>query len=88
MKVIGCMTRALVIEALAVGAIMWFAAGGPPRFETASRDNLERTEAAQAGVTKVDRSALVQSKLERVALALRSEANQLVDEALATWFGK
>lgn len=88
MKAIGFTTRALVIEALAVGAIIWFAGGEIPGFENAARGNLSHSEAVEVSATSVDRPALVQSKLERFASALRSAANQFVDETLATCFDK
>jgi hypothetical protein len=87
MRAFGFISRALVVEAVAVGAIIWVAAGGA-MFEDASRGESATIKVAQSSGETDDRSSFVQSKLERVASQLRSGANQLVDEALATWFGK
>lgn len=88
MKAIGFFTRAIVIELLAIGAIVWFAAGGTSGFENVSPGKLSGPEATRASVAKMDRPTFVQTKLERVASELRSAANQFVDETLAAWFGK
>jgi len=88
MRAFGCIARALVIEAIAVGALIWFADGRLPVFEGATRAEPSTVKIAQSNSTTKDRTFHVRKKLERVASELRTGANQLVDETLATWFGK
>lgn len=90
MRTFGLFTQALLIEVIAVGAIVWFVAGGLPNWELDSRP-AQTTRLIGAGDSDspaTGRPAFVRSKLSRVALDLRASANQLIDEALATWFNK
>ena len=88
MRAFGFIARALVIEVIAVGAIIWFADGRLTAFEAAAPGEPSTVQVAQSNSTAKDRTSYVRSKLERLASELRTGANQLVDETLATWFGK
>lgn len=88
MKALGFVTRALVIELIAIGSIVWFATS-----EFRARDQVMYSEpsvvqVAGSDAPRVTRKAYVASRLEGVAARLRTTANQFVDETLATWFDK
>lgn len=88
MKSLGFVTRALAIELIAVGGIAWFASGNLSLWnKPAATADRPLVQIAKSGSSQ-QRKEFVRSRLERFSSQLRSGANQLVDEALATWFDK
>lgn len=87
MKALGLATRALAIELIALGGILWLAAGLPTA-EQATRVHDSVVRLSRATSAGMDRESYVEKTFERIAVQVRSTANQLVDEALATWFNK